>query len=1854
MKSFCYLLTLTISCFFLSGILLAARLNNVPQQLIQPNGDTLRCFASGDEYHNWLHDQNNYTIIQDPVTGYYTYAIKKNGILSVSNYIAGKVDPATVGLIKGINIAPDQMSKKRQRFLNMTPSIVAAPRTGALKNLVVFIRFSDETEFTDLVSTYDNMFNSATAGANSMYRYFKEASYDALTVTSTVYPIPPGSTVLSYQDSYTRAYYQPYNAVTNPIGYQGGDNGTERTDREHILLSNAINAINSQIPPDLNIDGDNDGRVDNVCFVVKGSPTGWASLLWPHMWALYTQNAYINGKQVYTYNFQLQTSLLPSNVGVLCHEMFHSLGSPDLYHYSYDGLQPTYEWDVMEMNMDPPQHMGAYMKMKYGTWISSIPEITTSGTYTLNPLTSASNNCYKIASPNSTTEFFVLEYRKKEGTFESSLPGEGLLVYRINSTLVGNAGGPPDEVYIYRPGGTTTTNGSPWYAAYSSNTGRTAINDATNPSSFLTSGLPGGLNISNVTSIGSTISFTVAPPEPPTYDGEILIWNPDPTPSSGTNMALLLTAAGKDVDIAYNLSAVPNLSGYNAIFVFLGIFPNNYALQETDASRIVSYLNGGGKLFMEGGDTWAFDPPTSLHPYFAIQGLSDGAGDLTNINGVSGTFTENMNFSYSGENSYIDRLGPLGPAFPIFVNPSIGYNTAIAYDQGTYRTIGTSFEFGGLNDGASPSTKTELMTAIMGFFGITVNPIIPPPTGLLALDSFDGLVPLYWSGPYSAPSPSQVMGDDPKTILNNEISSVGRKPGTNSTNYIKPDLSKIASVYTYNVYRSELPGGPYSLIASGLTQTSYQDSGVNNNQKYYYVVTTNLNGDSSIYSNEEVGYPKINSGPGSYRAHVFGPSTNPYPYGIAVDGDYLWLAEYNEMKIYKINKSTGAVVSSFSTSDVPTGLAFDGTNLWIAGLNTDQIYKTDVTGTILQTISVPTGPNSAYITGVAYENGHVWVSDRDNNRILDFDASTGSLISEYPEPTEVQSMSLGPRGLAYNPMNNTLVQVVTDFNRNPTRCYVYEFNLATKTFSGRKFIFERNYDIASDLFWSNGRGIAYDPSNNSYWITDVSQNIIYRVEPFGAISTTYTITISPTPVNGIIELIPAGGVYDSNEVVTVIPHATTNYHFASWGGDLAGSTNPEHLTMNGNKNVTANFAIDTYTITASAGANGSISPSGAVTVNYGADQSFTITANAHYHVADVLVDGGSIGAVTSHTFTAVGANHTIAASFTIDTYTITASAGANGTITPSGAVSVNYGSDQSFTIAADVNYRIGDVLVNGISVGAVPSYTFTNVTADQTIAASFALNVYTLTVNVVGNGTVIKDPEQPSYNHGTHVELEAVPDHGWTFSAWSGDAAGSVNLLDVTMDGIKNITATFILDPVYQAQYRSFDPDSIAKSKDLKLKHKYIARKANACEFEFELIAPQSVALTLKFSMLSTGVVMNGTNTVGSWTNGKTVTTTGTIDSLDTLTVIGWGFSGKPVKTGYVWATPKATKGTVVTYLKNYPRLPMPNRLNVLSETFMQAGADSFIIGQIKDSVKNYGWLQPAKWTDLDKSLVTSKGIENTADAHGFDFKKGTIKPILKANKSLPPDKFDNRLLANMIALKLNIMASALGKTPSGFGELTWKLFNPQPEPPRDMMVKEIAAYTDQLMMGWLRDSSYIKSGKTVTVKIHEFPNPYHFAYVDSVISLINNAFEGQLDTLYFADSLQFTGVKKLIDVSYLKGNSSVVPAKIIPDYTKLEQIPEAYKLHQNYPNPFNPTTMIQFDIPQEAFVTLKVYNLLGQEVATLINNELLTEGTQEVEFNASSFASGVYYYRIVAESIDWENENVNSVNSVKKMILMK
>ena len=97
------------------------------------------------------------------------------------------------------------------------------------------------------------------------------------------------------------------------------------------------------------------------------------------------------------------------------------------------------------------------------------------------------------------------------------------------------------------------------------------------------------------------------------------------------------------------------------------------------------------------------------------------------------------------------------------------------------------------------------------------------------------------------------------------------------------------------------------------------------------------------------------------------------------------------------------------------------------------------------------------------------------------------------------------------------------------------------------------------------------------------------------------------------------------------------------------------------------------------------------------------------------------------------------------------------------------------------------------------------------------------------------------------------------------------------------------------------------------------------------------------------------------------------------------------------------------------------------------------------------------------------------------------------------------------------------------------------------------------------------------------------------------------------------------------------------------KNIPMVFRLSQNYPNPFNPVTRINYDLPKDSKVKIVIYDILGREVKLLVNNEQKTAGFYIVDFNASNYASGVYFYRIEAEE-----PNGNKFVDSKKMVLLK
>ena len=196
--------------------------------------------------------------------------------------------------------------------------------------------------------------------------------------------------------------------------------------------------------------------------------------------------------------------------------------------------------------------------------------------------------------------------------------------------------------------------------------------------------------------------------------------------------------------------------------------------------------------------------------------------------------------------------------------------------------------------------------------------------------------------------------------------------------------------------------------------------------------------------------------------------------------------------------------------------------------------------------------------------------------------------------------------------------------------------------------------------------------------------------------------------------------------------------------------------------ISATFASYQYTVTVTTPTNGTITP-GTTTYNYGQSPVFAITPAAGYGIVNVMVDGVNVGAVTSYQFPALTADHTLSATFAQYQYVITATAGNGGTISPVGATNMVSGGNQTYTITPATGYHITDVFVDGASVGAVGTYTFSNVTANHTIFAAFDVNEYTITVTQPANGAIT--PGTTTVTYGATPTFVVTPNTGYSVTA---------------------------------------------------------------------------------------------------------------------------------------------------------------------------------------------------------------------------------------------------------------------------------------------------------------------------------------------------------------------------------------------------------------------------------------------------------------------------------------------------------
>jgi len=302
-------------------------------------------------------------------------------------------------------------------------------------------------------------------------------------------------------------------------------------------------------------------------------------------------------------------------------------------------------------------------------------------------------------------------------------------------------------------------------------------------------------------------------------------------------------------------------------------------------------------------------------------------------------------------------------------------------------------------------------------------------------------------------------------------------------------------------------------------------------------------------------------------------------------------------------------------------------------------------------------------------------------------------------------------------------------------------------------------------------------------------------------------TLTVTVVgSGTVAKSPDLTSYPNGSSVQLTATPAAGWLFSGWSGDLTGSTNPANLTMNANKAVTATF-VQARTLTVNVVGSGTVSKSPDLTA-YPNGSSVQLTATP---AAGWLFSGWS-GALTGSTNPAtltMDANKTVTATF-VQARTLTVTVVGSGTVAKSPNLSTYpNGSSVQLTATPDPGWVFSGW--SGALTGSTNPATLT-MDADKAVTATF-VQARTLTVTVVGSGTVAKSPNLATYPNGSSVQLTATPDPGWIFSGWSGALTGSTNPATLTMDADKAVTATFV-------QARSLTVNvvgsgTVAKSPDL-------------------------------------------------------------------------------------------------------------------------------------------------------------------------------------------------------------------------------------------------------------------------------------------------------------------------------------------------------------------------------------------------------------------------------------------------------
>jgi len=396
--------------------------------LRQPDGTAFRARRVGDERWHFTETEEGYTIVQDRGSGFWFYAIEENGRLRKSRHPVGKVSPKTLGLKLCVFApSPDASSVP---FLSLSrqdakPGGVAAkPKT--IKSLVILARFADHM-FYNTQDQFNRLFNepgySADGAVGSVRGYYLDVSAGQLTIDSTV---------------------SAWVSLPHNESVYGADNADGEDSNPGQLVRDAVQALHASGFDFRPFDADRDGEIDMLTIIHSGLAQEFAGNPSDAMWSQVV-NVFpaetADGVRVYRAAIAPErrystTSI--TRIGVICHEMGHLLGLPDLYDIDGSssgigawGIMGAGSWGGDGHSPERPVHFCAWSKVKLG-WVVPTQIDGSDSPVSVSAIEKAGSwGIYKISCEMPGGEYLLIENRGKTG-YDFNLTGQGLLVWHID------------------------------------------------------------------------------------------------------------------------------------------------------------------------------------------------------------------------------------------------------------------------------------------------------------------------------------------------------------------------------------------------------------------------------------------------------------------------------------------------------------------------------------------------------------------------------------------------------------------------------------------------------------------------------------------------------------------------------------------------------------------------------------------------------------------------------------------------------------------------------------------------------------------------------------------------------------------------------------------------------------------------------------------------------------------------------------------------------------------------------------------------------------------------------------------------------------------------------------------------------------------------------------------------------------------------------------------------------------------------------------------------------------------------------------------------------------------------------